>query len=191
MALSDFVPASLRAKPIGGHAEDPHAPRVSGVADEAIVPVPEHFAGHNIPYRGTEQHGVTPGPAYSDHRDEIRKSVDVHVSPADHPPAPILVKVVRENGEEERDWRVISAVATAVPSMVVNRMHTRTLARVLNNGTVTINVGRAPTMNVNNSFPIAAGQYIEMKHTEDVWVTSADGSSQDVRVYVEFRRDAK
>lgn len=190
MTLSDLIPHALRAaKPIG--VAGASSPRVSGVADDAIEPVPDTYAGELIPYRGIEQHGVKPGPSYKDHRDEIRKSVDVEVQPHPHPVTPVLVKVVREGGNESRDWRVISAVASAVPSMVVNRMDTRTLARVLNNGTVGILVGRSALMNTNNSFPIAAGQYVEMKHTEDVWVISADGSSQDVRVYVEFRRDAR
>lgn len=189
MALSDLLPNALRAaKPIGVAGDT--SPRVSGVADEAIEPVAEHYAGENIPYRGTEQHGIKPGPAYSDHRDEIRKSVDVEAVEHPHPPTPVLVKVVKEDGGESVDWRVITALASAVPTQLLNRMRKRTTAHILNYGSVTVLIGRSPAMNSLNSYPIPAGGTLDIKHTEDVWLISADGSSVDVRAYIEFTRDS-
>lgn len=188
MALSDLLPNALRAaKPVGGHGDT--SPRVSGVADDALTPVPEEIDGDVIPYRGTETHGVDAGNVtYVDPRGELRKSVDAVVKPADHPPTPILVKVVNSDGDEVWDWRVVSTVASATPASILNRDRRRTSARIINNGAVTVLIGRSQMMNSLNSFPIAAGQLLEVHHTEDVWVISNDGSNVDVRAHIEFKR---
>lgn len=188
MALSDLIPDALKPpKPIGGKGDS--SPRVSGVADDAMTPIIEPHEGSVIPYRGTEQHGIHPSEPYSDHRDELRKSVDVTLSPHPHPATPVLVTVVKSDGDEFTEWRVVSTLASGTPAQILMRNRLRTYARVTNSGAVTVYIGRDPFMNAyNNSFPIPAGGTIEMHHTEDVWVMSADGSNVDVRAYVEFKR---
>lgn len=189
MALSDLLPNALRAaKPVGGHGDT--SPRVSGVADAALTPVPEHYAGEVIPYRGTESHGVDGGhTAYTDPRGELRKSVDVIVAPAEHPPTPVLVKVVKTDGNEVHDWRVVSTVASAVPTTILGRDRRRVSARIINNGAVTVLIGHDQSMTSINSYPLAAGASLtDLRHSEPVWVTSVDGSNVDVRAMIEFRR---
>lgn len=189
MALSDFVPAGLRTKPVGGHG-DAKAPRVSGVSDDAITPVVEHEAGHVLPYRGTELHGVdVPETHYADPRGELRSAVDVELVKEPHPVTPVLVKVVKNDGDEYTDWRVISTLAGTVPIALLNRNRNRICARIINNGAATVLLGRDAMMNVNNSYPLAAGaSFLDIRHSEDVWVMSQDGSSVDVRAVFEFKR---
>lgn len=186
--LSDLIPNALRpAKPVGGHGAS--APRVSGVSDDAIVPVTEHISGDVIPYRGTETHGVDAGNvSYVDPRGELRHSVDVVVDPASHPVTPVLVKVVKHDSTEYTDWRVVSTLASAMPIALMQRHRDRTYGRIINNGAATILIGKDAVMTSYNSYPIAAGQTYELHHTEAVWVTSIDGSTVDVRGIEEFKR---
>lgn len=189
MALSDLVPHALRpAKPVGGHSA---APRVSGVADDAITPVVEHVAGPVFAWRGQEQHGVTVTDGSTrliDPHEEFAENVDYEHAVDNHPPTPVLVRIVREDGNEVADWRVITALLSAQPTQILNRLDDRTSARIFNNSAVVVLIGRDATMNVNNSFPLAVGQSIDIKHTRSVWGISIDGSNADVRACIEFAR---
>lgn len=192
MALSDLVPASLRAKPIG--VKGPTSPRVSGVSDEALTPVVEHVAGPVFAYRGQEQHGVPVTHGTEDPHDPhaaFSHTVDVEHVTELHPPTPVLVKVVEDDGTESHAFRVFSTAANGSPSVIVNRQDGR--SRVLLDVTTanhSVYIGHDSTVSVFSGFPLSAAASLPMELVTDqaIWAVSDDGSAVDVRVLIEFPR---
>lgn len=193
MATFDLIPAKLRpAKQVGGKGDS--SPRVSGVSDEAVTPVPDAIAGHVLPYRGTELHGVPDdGQPYVDPRDELRKSVDVGPLVELHPPTPVLVKVVEDDGAEVKAWRVISAYVDGTPRLILNRMPNRSRANIANKDEGNIVwLGPDSTVSPLNGFSCVHQSGInvgvELTSTEEVWAVSDTGSVQELRILIEYTR---
>lgn len=194
MTLSESVARLLNPKPVG--VAGPSSPRVSGVSDEAITPVPESVEGVNFDWRGQEQHGVpvTNGSTHpQDPRTAFMHTVDAEHVEHPHPVTPVLVKVVHEDGQETRAWRVINTAATGAPSMILNRMDTRTKLSLFNLGAATVFINCDNGVSPINGYPILANTGIpfEMETQSAVWAVSADGTTCDVRALIEFTKDKR
>lgn len=188
--FSDLLATALRStKPVGGKGSS--AQRAPGVLNDAVEPHAEHVAGPVFAYRGQEQHGVsvTDGSHYVDPSEAFRTTVDAEVLPENHPPTPILVKSVQEDGNEVRKFRNVSLLADISQRMIVSRMTTRTSVKLYNlSQTVTVLLGNDSSVSPTSGYPLGPGREIEIKATDEIWAVSFDGSPVDIRGLIEYRQ---
>jgi hypothetical protein len=191
MAARDLLPYALRpAKRIGG--EDTSPVRVSGVSDEALTPVPEPVSGPVFDYRGQEQHGVPVENGSVEPEDPRRAfvhTVDVEEL-GTHKPHPLAVRVVQNDDEEVRDWRVMPTSVGTAPVQIAGRHDRRTRLRIsvpTSGHGIYISHDQSPT--TYTGFPIAGGTCFELITTQAVYAICDDGvTTVPVVVVSEFRR---
>lgn len=161
-------------------SQDPSTP------EGALTPVPEHYAGVSLPYRGFVDHGV---PVQDDFPDVpgYEGSTEVEYVDPDPPQDPIPVRIVQsQTGREFKDWRVGSDFVGNASHRIVGQLLTRTALRIRNIGTQTVFVGPDAATASFSGYPIVVGAELTIDGTGDVWGVSADGSQQEVRYLYEF-----
>lgn len=163
-----------------------------------IAPVPEEYAGDNLPYRGTNNHGVDgsedwretseDGPLRSDGR-----LVDVYEH--DEPqPEPIPVYLVNQSSRERRAFRVVTAYAggsnrgTARAVLGMDETRTKATIRCPEWGSP-IYLNDAPeTATAQYGFPLLAGATYQTESQEPVYAyCPASPDDQLTAIAVEYR----
>ena len=143
----------------------------------AITPVPEHVEGTNFPWRGPEEHGVTPNAKPHDPDVYGVDPEDPHthtIVTVDHPekvPDPIPVRIVQEFGKEYREFgtdRLSLDFTTANnPSNraveLVGRADDRTAVRIRNCDAANILlIGTSREETAMRGYPVYPGQEIAL-----------------------------
>lgn len=139
-----------------------------------IEPVPEHYAGLNFPYRGTETHGVPPTvePRPVPSHAEV---VETEFNPPLPEPEPIPVRVVTTGGRELRRSRIFQGKANAGRcNQIVGRDDLRYKVKLKNLGTSNVFVGnKDSTANANEGWPLAQNEVFESETQDELWVLSS------------------
>lgn len=157
-----------------------------------ITPVPEDYAGDNIPYRGVVPHGA---PVKDDWRDPetdmpVRpdgRLVDVyeHEEPA---PAPIPVRIIGSDSDERPTFRTMRMhLRDGVPVLLLGRDYRRQTVTIRNDtaGKFLL-IANAQDQIQMNAYRLAqanfSGLTLGKGGAEDIWVASEDGTEMDVTV---------
>ncbi len=160
----------------------------------AFKPIPEEYAGHNHPYRGTENHGVDPLYDVPPPAEEWEGgSVPVDSDRLEREPEKVsLVRVVSSGPREIKEWRSFRVFATGVPSILVGKFNARESFTLTNlSETVTIYVGGDMQVSRTQGYPVKAGQSFSVDSDTEVWGISDDGTDVDCAVYVVFTVEVK
>lgn len=146
----------------------------SSVTDrEAVQPVPEVYAGENLPYRGVMYHGVEPTtkPAPPD---EYNTGAVIEYEEPSPEQEPVPVRVVNESARFQLVARanIQTITATNTPIEVAGRDQTRVSFKLVNTDDAdSVYVGFGPNMsNWNGVFLLTAGKDVSLKTKEPVWV---------------------
>lgn len=158
---------------------------------EPLKPVPEHYAGKNYPYRGTETHGV-PDPTYTEPDVEF-KGEDQHAvyeEPVPETP-PIPVRIVTEHSREIKSFRVVRYLVDMTAILLLGQERERTKCRIRNTDPVnTVFIGASGLNPWLNGYPILPGQEVaEIATTDAIWAV-APTAPVAVAVFVEFNYEA-
>lgn len=141
---------------------------------EPIPPVPESHEGYNIPYRGTELHGVAPDteprpvPGHASGRDVVY----------DEPlpdPDPIPVVIVNTGSRELRRSRIYQSSANVgAPTQIVGRDERRIIAKVKNLGASDVYIGHDDNVaNANHGWPLAQNEVYESETQDTLYAWSS------------------
>lgn len=160
---------------------------------EAIVPEMEAYAGHNHPYRGTEDHGVMP---VDDPLPELDYADGRLAEYSDSPPdpEPIPVRIVTKGGREIRRFRPMVAYAgptdvngVTTPKQILAKDDSRKNATIRNSNTETIYISdEAETANVTYGYPIPQNATYQTESQEAVYASIAKTTSASVSIAVEY-----
>jgi hypothetical protein len=142
-------------------------------------PVEESYAGENFPYRGIETHGVQPTDDPTNMPDwrEDGRIVPIAYVPAGVEVDPVPVRIVNTGSAEVDKWRVSTFYAGVTPVRLIGRDDKRTVLKIKNlTESETVYVSPDSTVSTFSGYPIATGESIELRSTDEVWaVASADG----------------
>lgn len=151
----------------------------------AIAPVPEEYEGHNNPYRGTEEHGVTPNTqphdpdVYGVDPDNPNQGHLVKIEMSDKEPDPIPVRVVQEYKRELRRFGSdrISLDFTTVnnpagrPIELLGRSDSRSSVKLINlDGTNTILVSNTREEINVRGYPLLPGKELSLTTEDPIFV---------------------
>lgn len=157
---------------------------------EAVQPVPEHYAGVNFPYRGTEQHGVAvPENAEYNTRDfQYKEEEPEEYLPGEPEPDPILVRVVQDYAREIRKLQVVRVPVSQQPQQIVGKNLARRSLRIRNtDATNAIYIGPDSNVNAVTGFKIPANSEPNpFVTTEAVYATTGDSTVVEVSALFEF-----
>ncbi len=148
-------------------------------------PIPEHYAGDNNPYRGTEAHGVqkTVDPLLLESGTaEATKHVEYVALPKEQDPVPVII--VQEKRNELKTLRTYNyLVRINYPVCIVQRREGRIQVRIHNlDGTNKIYVGKNDTMLALMGFPILPNTNLDLwDHEDEVWAI-AETADINIRV---------
>jgi hypothetical protein len=111
-----------------GQADSPDRP-------DRVAPVVEKYAGTNMPWRGTETHGVdVPADTVYDtleaQRPWVDDDADIQYMAPEEEPEPIPVKVVNETARERLAWRATRYRVTDSADMILGRHEKRRNVRI-------------------------------------------------------------
>ena len=144
-----------------------------------LVPDMEEYAGLNIPYRGTEMHGVDPRFTTLPPDEETEGGVAYVVPPDEEKPDPdpVPVRIVQESSDEYDDWHTDQMMVSAKAIQIVGRDRRRSSLTIKNLSTTnTLYVGKEQAAtNYAMGFPIDPGSELSLSSTEAVWGRSGDG----------------
>lgn len=160
---------------------------------EPIPPVPEKYAGDNLPYRGIEQHGVSVDENWRDPADDMAigpdgRLVDVYEHDAPEP-EPVPVRIVGTDSAERPAFRTMRMHldTNAGPTLLLGKDSRRQSVFIRNDtATKTLVVGYSPDSLNMFGFPVAqanfSGLTIGRGSAEEIYVMSQDGSAIDISV---------
>lgn len=159
---------------------------------ERVEPVPEHYAGTNFPYRGTETHGVKPDPNVDYSDPEIRYDpehdgdVNYVPEPVEHDPIP--VRIVNENPTEIREFRSARFTVGSPAVQLLGKHDARYRTRIRNTDAVNaIYIGPDSSVNSYTGYKLPAGAEIDgLTTTQEVWATTGDETTADISIMYEF-----
>lgn len=156
---------------------------------EAIPPVPEHPAGDNNPYRGTESHGVAavnkPSPTQGDWDTQEGRTY----LPAEQEYEPIPVRIVQEHGNEFRQFRVHKFTILGV-TMILPRNLSRISARLRNSGNEVLYLGSDANVVDYLAYTLnAANPTLDIRTQDAVYITNIGGvagPAGQIEIYEEY-----
>lgn len=163
-----------------------------------IAPLPEHYAGDNLPYRGTEQHGVSVAEDWRDPAEDgplppDGRLVDVY-EPEEKGHDPIPVYIVNSSASERRAFRVVTAYAGGSnfgkARQIIGRDERRTKATIrCPEWGSPIYLSDTPEGATDKfGFPLLAGQTYVTESQDDVYAfCPAAPDDQLTQVAVEYR----
>jgi hypothetical protein len=153
-----------------------------------IAPVEEAFVGEDavFPYRGMEQHGVTPTEHWDDTDIDKGENVVEYDAPEKHPD-PIPVTIVNEDAEEYRDWNVRRDFAPpGIAARILQRNPHRTKATIKNIGTAVVYIAPEPFNNSQLGYPVAVNAEFSYDQQGDVWAMTDDAAQQSLAILQEY-----
>lgn len=139
-----------------------------------IPPVPEDYAGYNLPYRGIETHGVEPNaepqrtPGYEEGRPTVYEAV-----PQDQEPVP--VRIVQEESDEQPKFSTARThvVAGRQPMQLLGRDEDRYRLLIANRSVDKhVYIGAKSEYVAGNGYQLDAGTDVELGRaaSHEVWV---------------------
>lgn len=156
----------------------------------AIPPTPEHYAGENFQYRGTETHGVPVDESAEPLHDLYENNASGRYEPAPEPVEPIPVFVVSQSGRELRRWRtgqeILDSTSALVTRMLVGRNPARNSVTVKNTGAQTMYVGETESVAAYTGYPIPSGVEKTFYHEDPIFAVAVAGQATTVAIYEEF-----
>lgn len=164
---------------------------------EPITPVPERYAGDNLPYRGIEQHGVSVDENWRDPADDMAVGPDgrlVDVYEHDAPePDPIPVYIVNESSRERRSFRNVSGYAGGTnygnARMILGQDSSRVQATIrCPEWGSPIYINDTPEQaTAQFGFPLLPGDRYVTNSQEAVYASVPETEDQLVAIAVEYR----
>lgn len=166
---------------------------------DRVAPVPEHYEGSNIPYRGTETHGVPiPKDAEYDSRefefkqDETKPGYLPDPDDAIHDPIP--VRLVQGDSKRERlDWRALRYRVTDQGARILNRHEKRKNVRIKVHfqtdglDSKPVYLGNDSMVAPYTGFQLDRGETLfPFDSTEDVWAICNPGESVEISIMYTF-----
>lgn len=161
---------------------------------QAIPPVPEEYEGTSFPYRGIENHGVEPTPGVDPELYYDRNSYDMdpdkfNTIPAEKEPDPVPVRIVNESARERFHFRVgtITIPTTSDALELCGRNDNRSLIRIRVPGSSpgSIVFGSTRSLSAGTVYTLAAGQEIEFRTTEPIFVNASNPAQAPVFMFIE------
>ena len=194
MGVNPFVGGSYRQRK--GMQTSPDRP-------DRVKPVPDEIEGPNLPYRGSNTHGVDVPPgvdpeAYYENEewDDGASATEMGYLPDEKIDEPVPVRIVSSTGRERRDWRATRVVVTDVAQQILGR-HDKRLRTVISvhpfaadettANTNPIYIGNDAGLRQYTGDRIGAGTTFDtLMSTEDVWAIAPPGTSVEVSIITEF-----
>lgn len=160
----------------GPYAGEQPDPNPQGNTAYALRPIPENYQAEVFPYRGIQQHGVSPSRSVEP-PEEMLEGGRVKIAPPDHDIAPVPVRIVQPGTKEYQQWRAFQAYAGPAPSQVVNRKENRK-SLTLRNVSTTVVVWLGPDANLTKQtgYPLAPGATFSLDGEAEVWGISDDAT---------------
>lgn len=161
---------------------------------QAIPPVPEEYEGVNFPYRGVGNHGVEPTKGVDPEAYYDRTSYDMDPDnfeslPPEKEPDPVPVRIVNENARERYHFRTVSMTIPTTSDTVelCGRNDNRSLLRIRVPGSSpgSIVFGGSRNLSPGTVYTLAAGQEIEFRTTEPVFVNASNPAQAPTLMFIE------
>lgn len=156
----------------------------------AIPPVPEHYAGENFPYRGTETHGVPVHASGEPLADLYEDNASGTYEPAPEPEAVVPVRIVDVSGRELRRFRtgqeILDSTTASIVRMLVGRNPARTSVSIKNTGAQTMYIGETESVAAYTGYPIPAGVEKVFSHEDAIYAVAVSGQATTVAMLEEF-----
>jgi hypothetical protein len=151
-------------------------------------PAPSETTPYTVfPYRGIQTHGVDPS-AVPETRDEDiagGKVVSSYNAEPSDDPAPVPVRIVETAAREFSRWRAYQTLATANPSIIVNRQEGRSALTIKNlDAGEDVYIGPDSGVSVLSGFRIDSGGEYSLSGEAEVWAVR--GGAADVAVAIAF-----
>ena len=166
---------------------------------DRVTPVPEHYEGENVPYRGTETHGVAPSKGTEFHSREVEFVQDPHeVEYLPDPDSvihdPIPVRIVQGDAKRERmDWRAARYRVTDQGQRILGRHDKRRDVRIKVHfqtdgvDSKPIYLGNDAGVAPYTGFQLDRGETLTpFISTEDIWAICNPGESVEVSIMYTF-----
>lgn len=158
-----------------------------------LPPVMEKYAGKNLPWRGTQDHGVpiadhTPGDVLESEHPWVDEKADIDYLPPENEPVPILVRVVNEHARELKDWRVGRSSVSTQAVQIVGKNMARKGLRIRNlDAANAVYIGPDSSVSTYTGYKIPAGtEPMPFVTTEEVWATTGDATVVEIGLLYEF-----
>lgn len=162
-----------------------------------IAPVPEEYAGDNLPYRGINNHGVDGSEDWRETSEDAPLRSDgrlIDVYEHDQPePEPIPVYLVNRSSRERRAFRTITGYAGGTDYGRARQLfgqdetRTRITIKVPTGGQTIWLSDDAGNANAASGYPVAAGETYVTESQEPIYATVAQAGDQLVCLAVEYR----
>lgn len=166
---------------------------------DRVAPVPEHYEGENVPYRGTQTHGVAiPKDAEYESREFEFKQDDTKIAylpdPDDSIEDPIAVRIVQGDSRRERlDWRPARYRVTDQGQRILNRHEKRRDVRIKVHfqtdgvDSKPVYLGNDAGVQPYTGYQLDRGETLTpFNSTEDVWAICNPGESVEVSIMYTF-----
>lgn len=164
---------------------------------EPITPVPEDYAGDNLPYRGINDHGVSVDEHWRSPSQDMGvrpdgRLVDVY-EPEEHHQEPIPVYLVNRSSRERRAFRPVVAYAGGTTfgqaRQILGQDETRTKATIFNKSVgIDLWISDAPeTANAMSGFYVKDGTSYVTESQEPVYASAVQANDLPVYIAVEYR----
>lgn len=178
---------------------DPYAVSDNQEVDEGpapgwqLKPIPERYAGVNIPYRGTETHGVDPLFVVEPHPDEVEGGMVPIIMPSDEPPRPVQdVRIVKEGPKEIIEWRAYQGTCGGSANILVGRMDSRISFRLKNlSADKRLIVGGDNNLSRFMGWPVAPDAEFTVDADTEVYGISEDGTDIPYSVVIVYAVQVK
>lgn len=163
--------------------------KVDANRPHAVDPRPEAYTGENIPYRGTETHGVpiTVGPDGFDGYEDMHSG---EYEPQEPEPDPVAVRIVTQGGRELRRFRtgteILDSTAAPIVRMIAGRNPARTQITIKNTGAGIVYIGESESVASYTGFAIAAGALQALNAEDAIYAVAAAGTTGTLSLLEEF-----
>lgn len=150
-----------------------------------IRPRIEEYEGHNVPYRGTVDHGVDLDAVEyreteEDFPDPEMDGREVPIYEEEELPDPIPVIIVNRSSREMlRHQATMVTIDSETPTRIAGKDLNRTSCHLRNVDNPPIYIGASDQTRAYNSYKLDSGQDIQLHTQDEVWVWS---EVQDAKV---------
>lgn len=157
----------------------------------SLEPVLERVQGTVFPYRGMEQHGVSPNADWRDPEeyDGYERGVEVDTEPPTVEPDPIPVRIVYEESRETIAFTGTQYTVLAQKTVTIPRDKNRRALRIVNiNAFSNIYISSADGSSGSfTGFPLRPGAELPINSTRAVYIFNAEAvNSIQIGVYYEY-----
>lgn len=159
------------------------------MSTEPIEPIPETVRTRNIPYRGSQDHGVPIENQFPEMPDWDETGEAPEFVEEDEQPDPIPVRIVGGDAPKEFvDWRVGTSYVGQVGQPLIPRNDSRLWVRVKNLGSDDIYFGPGSNVNSVAGYTLSPGETSpDLRTTRDIWFKTDSATLQAIAYIFEYR----